>query len=399
MAQVTYHPIPQSPLVWAGWLFCALWMTGCALHAPFRGDLDYKPSLISGERLFDEPLASNELPRVSIAEPSEAMREYVETTVGTTRQMSSRFMKLFAGLSEDGYFEAVYSANTTRTAAETFESKGGNCLAYTNMFIALARLADLNASYQIVDTPASWDADSGFIIRYTHINVLLRGVHLDDQPGNADGVIVDFNDIRPDVDYRRRVVSDEYAESLFYANKSVNLLRTNQVRESFAYLRRALEVAPENVDLWINLGAFYATQGDFDSAIEAYQVALQIDPRHKPAYSGLARSYSNKGDFEQAAYYEERVRNYRVRNPYYHYALAQAAFEEAEFEESLEYINTAIGLKRRIPRFHLFKGLVELQLGESEAAESSFLKAQRYGLDRNVKLDMLRTMATVTSSS
>ncbi|MDZ7670778.1 MAG: hypothetical protein U5Q16_15630 [Gammaproteobacteria bacterium] len=138
--------------------------------------------------------------------------------------------------------------------------------------------------------PASWDADSGFLIRYTHINVVVQGVRLDKQPSQS--VIVDFNAVHPEGDFSQRIVSDEYAESLYYANKSVNLLRADRLRQGFAYLRRALEIAPENADLWVNLGAFYATLEDYESSIEAYQVARQIDPRNKSAVAGMARSYA-----------------------------------------------------------------------------------------------------------
>jgi Flp pilus assembly protein TadD len=206
-------------------------------------------------------------------------------------------------------------------------------------------------------------------------------------------VIVDFNIVHPDPDYPRKAVSDEYAESLFYANQSVTLMRDKRPRQSFAHLRRAIEVAPHNVDLWINLGAFYAIERDFDSSIEAYEVALQLEPRSKAAFSGLARSYSNAGNEEMAAVYQEKVRNYRERNPYYYYALAQGAYEVADYESSLDYINAALQLKRRTARFHLLKGLVEHRLGDVDAARDSMQRAQRYGLDRSVKLDLLRSLA------
>src|SRR5690606_37609773 len=202
----------------------------------------------------------------------------------------------------------------------------------------------------------------------------------------------------PDPDYPREEVSDEYAESLFYANKSVTALRENRPREAFGYLRRALEMAPNNVDLWINLGAFYATQGEFESAVDAYEVALRLDPRNKSALSGLSRSYYNLGDTEMAAVYERKVRYYRERNPWYHYALAQSAYEDADYEASLHHIDQAIDLRRRVARFHFLRGLVQNQLGDTAAARVSLEKAERFGLERAVKLEMLRTLAGVDAT-
>ncbi|HEX7034720.1 MAG TPA: tetratricopeptide repeat protein [Pseudomonadales bacterium] len=381
----------------AGGIGFALALAGCAAQTPFllTGGLDYDKALLTGERLFGEPVPAHE-PEGDIAEPSQEMLDYIARVVPQRAGASRRFNVLFDQLHRDGLFDAVYSADQTLTAAQTFESRGGNCLSYTNMFVALARAAGLDARYQVVETPPSWDADAGFLIRYTHINVILKNVRLDHQPGYD--VIVDFNVVHPDPDYPRRVVSDDYAESLFYANKSVSALRDNRVREGFAYLRRAIETAPNNVDLWINLGAFYATQGDYESAVDAYEVALQIEPRNKSVLSGLARSYYNMGDTEMAAVYERKVRYYRERNPWYHYALAQSAYEDADYEASLNHIDQAIDLRRRVARFHFLRGLVQNQLGDSAAARVSLEKAERFGLDRAVKLEMLRTLAGVDAT-
>lgn len=371
-------------------------LAGCATPFVAERGVDYDPALLTGERLFGEPVALDELPAVPVAEPSPAMVAYVQSVVSDSPSTSRRFRELFAGLHRDGYFNAVYSAQRTLTAAETFESRGGNCLSYTNMFVALARAAGLDARYQVVDTPATWDADAGFLIRYTHINVVLRNVRMDEHPG--DTVIIDFNDVHPDPVYPHREVSDAYAESLYYANHSVRLMREDKPRRSFAYLRRALETAPQNSDLWINLGAFYATQQDFASSVEAYEIARRINPRNKAAYSGLARSYASIGNEEMAAVYEEKVRNYRRRNPYYHYALAQYAFEASDYQGSLEHVERAIDLSRREPTFHLLKALVHQQLGDLDAAQESMEKARRFGLKRPAKLNLLRSLAGVTAS-
>lgn len=381
----------------AGGIGFVLALAGCAAQTPFllNGGLRYDEALLTGERLFGEPVPAHE-PETAISEPSSEMLDYVARVVPERAGASRRFNVLFEQLHRDGFFDAVYSADRTLTAAQTFESRGGNCLSYTNMFLALARAAGLDARYQVVETPPSWDADAGFLIRYTHVNVLLKNVRLDHQPGYE--VIVDFNVVHPDPDYPREVVSDQYAESLFYANKSVNALRNNRAREGFAYLRRALETAPDNVDLWINLGAFYATQQHYESSIEAYEVALQLEPRNKSAFSGLARSYANLGNLEVAAQYEEKVRNYRERNPWYHYALAQSAYEDADYEASLYHIDHAIDLRRRVARFHFLRGLVQDQLGDSASARVSLEKAERFGLDRAVKLEMLRSLAGIDAT-
>jgi Flp pilus assembly protein TadD len=246
------------------------------------------------------------------------------------------------------------------------------------MFVAMAREAGLDAVYQVVDVPPSWDADSGFLIRYTHINVLLRGVRLDNRP--YEEVAVDFNVVQPDPEHRRRVVSDDYAASLYHANHAVDRLRRGQQREAFAYLRRAIELAPGNPDLWVNLGALYGSAGAYAAASEAYQVALQIDPASRGALAGLARSHGHLGNHALAAQYEARARDYLERNPYYHLAIAQTAYLQGDLDTALASINQALALERRSGRLYFVRGLIHERRGELAAARESYRIARRLGV-------------------
>ncbi len=369
---------------------------GCAVGLHAGDHLTYDPALLTGERVFGEEVPPQPPLPTPMSAPSDAMRTYVQDVVSDTRLSSARFQQLYDRLVQDGYFKAVYSANSTLTAAEAFEVRGGNCLSYTNMFVALARAAGLDAHYQVVEVPPAWDADAGFLIRYTHINVLIRHIRM--PHGDSGDLVVDFNSVLPDPVYPHRQVSDAYAESLYYANKAVALMRSDRPRKAFAHLRRAIAVDPDNADLWINLGAFYATQRAFEASLESYRVALQLDPHSRAALSGIARSYANAGDQKMAALYEEKVRHYRERNPYYHYALAQAAFASADYRRSLDDIDAAIALKRHVPRFHLLKGLIQLHLGLSDEAAKSMSRARQYGLHPSVKSDLLRALAGSGSS-
>ena len=356
---------------------------GCATAWIPASDEDYSAELLSGVALFGEEVSSDELPDVDILAVSEDMALFLQEEVGDSRVGNVRFRKMFNGLTKNGYFETAYRVGTTNTAAETFSDKSGNCLSYTSMFIALAREVGLKATFQIVKVPPSWDADSGFLIRYTHINVLMRGLMYNRSYGNEFSV--DFNDVLPDPDYDRYQITDAEASSLFYGNRSVVLFRAGDHRQAFVLLKKALEMSPDNADLWINLGAFYAKLSVHDHSIMAYQMALRADPNNQGAMSGLSRTYEFVGEAELANQYANQVRRYRQNNPYYHYAIAQAEYEKASYEKALVAINTALDLKFRNGRFHFLKGLTQQKLGEEEEAEASFRRATRYGNFRDLQ--------------
>jgi tetratricopeptide (TPR) repeat protein len=362
---------------------------GCvAVGPPPAESLKYDPALLSGERIPGEVPALEQMPAVAIVAADEGMRAYVAAQTGEARLSATRLGLLLQGLIGDGYFGGGYDPHLTLTAAEAFRSRAGNCLSYTNMFIALARAAGIDAVFQIVDVPPTWDTDVGFLIRYAHVNVLLPGVQL--ERTRRESITVDFNVVQPDPEHARRVVSDAYAAGLFFANHAVDLLRRGEVPAAFAHLRHAIGLEPGNPDLWINLGALYATLGDFDSAIEAYDVGLQIDPRNRAALAGLSRNHANRGDMAAAAAYQTRARNYLETNAYYHLALAQRALAETQYERALEYIDRAIRLERRSPRMHFVKGQIHELLGDHTAAMASYRTALRLGLRNPDQLEHIQ---------
>lgn len=366
-----------------GMASAGLLLSSCASNPYWDRDQDIPQDLLTGVAVFGDEVRAEEAPEADILAVTPQMQAYVEESLSGGRYMSARFKRIMKSLLRDGYFTASYQPNRTNTAAETFEQKAGNCLSYTNMFIALARASGLDARYQVVDVPPSWDADDGYLIRYTHVNVLLKGVRFDKAYG--EDFTVDFNEVHPDVDDPARVIDDSYASALFYANRSVNLFRQGENRQAFAYLRRAIELVPDNMDFWLNLGAFYAKLEHYNEAIRAYERVLQLDRDNRGAMSGLGRAYQVLGDDERADYYITQVKRYRDSNAYYHFAIAQTEFEKERYAEALNAINTAIELKKRNGRFYFMKGLTEQKLGNLEAARESFKRASRHGSYRDLK--------------
>ncbi len=354
-----------------------LLLSGCTVVLLEPDEVEYDPDLLSGSAIFGEEILSSESPDPDVLGLTPEMEVFV-ADIRESRLTVVRFRQLLDKLRETGFFENVYDPNVTTTASETFEAKVGNCISYTSLFIALARAAELEVSYQLValDQP-TFDADGGVLIRNNHINLVVDGARF--HRNRSRGHTIDFNLVDPDPQAHVIKISDEHAKSLFLANLSVDEMLKGNERRAFSYLRSALELAPQNVDLWINLGAFYSRHQRHTKALASYEIARSLDSRHSIVLSGLERTHRYLGNNEAADRLAGQVRRYRQRNPYYHFAMAQAAYEEDEFEESLMFISKAVSMKRRNPRFHYLKGLVEYRLGDERGAARSLERAERFG--------------------
>ena len=376
-------PAPVLPLRCLAGLLAALAMTACQTlpDDPGRAEISDE-RLLSGIVVFGETLSSAEVPEATILDSTEAMRTFVDPRIRTGGTSVTRAARLLRKLVENGYFERGYERHLTQTAADTFATKAGNCLSFTNLFVALARMARLEARYQVVDVPPSFDSDLGLLFRNTHINVLVPNADI--RGAGRGDLTVDFNRVDTE-NYRRQLVSDTYAAGLFYNNLSVNHWRQGDNRKAFAYLAKALETYSGNPDLWVNLGAFYSKHGAYEHALAAHYRALRLDGRSRPAMAGLAAAYAGLGDMELSDAFTRRVEHYRRRNPYYHYALAQVAYQDEDFAGTLVSLDLALALKRDDHRFHYLKSLAQWQLGERMEARASLVRAERFANQQHTK--------------
>ncbi|HTO57913.1 MAG TPA: transglutaminase domain-containing protein, partial [Pseudomonadales bacterium] len=240
-------------------------IAGCVQVAPTPATADFAP-LLDGRALFGVDVAAAD--EVDVLGLSDDMRAFVAAN-GASQIEAVRVRRLMAGMQNSGYFDLTYENDRTLTAAQTFTARSGNCLSFTNLFVALARESELDAQYQVVDVPPMWDSIDGWVIRNGHIDVILRGVRSNSSAGPImfrRDYVVDFNMADFQTAYPRRVVKDKTAFALFYNNRGVEALRAGDIRDAFANFKRALAKDPRESSVWVNLGAMYARQARYDLA-------------------------------------------------------------------------------------------------------------------------------------
>jgi Flp pilus assembly protein TadD len=304
-------------------------------------------------------------PAVDLTALDDEMRAFLEERAPLDLSKQQKVRRILRGLLEGG-LQLEYHNFHTFTAQETFHSREGNCMSFTNLFIALAREAGLKVSYQEVEVPPSWGSQSGSWLYSKHINALVAMQDYDQ--------VVDFNLDNFDNDYPRYRISDRAALARYHNNMGVHWMGQQDYPGAFLHFRAALQLEPETSFFWTNLGSLYRRAGELPLAEQAYLHAIAIDGE-PAAMSNLARHYQQQGDFERARYYEEQVTEFRRHNPFYLYQLARQAYNAADYEEARELLQRAIRFNDQEDRFFQLLGLSHLQLGEVAAAERRFRQA------------------------
>ena len=324
--------------------------------------------LLSGELIFGEPLNTGSITDPGMFQLDDDMKAFVAENVDGSRAGRERMRRLLSAMIESGLMSLDYDDTKTKTARQTFHDRVGNCMSFTALFVALAREADLEVTFQTVEVPPIWYADSDLVILNNHVNALVKR-------NFGSRVVVDFNVTELKGDYETREVSDEYALALYYNNVAMDALRKGDLEQSFRLLNKSIETFPDIAGNWANLGVIYSRSDEDDYAIAAYHKALDLDRKHRPSLTNLASIYQGRGDSERAEYHARQVRRYQDQNPYYHYYHALAAYNNGDLDTAEERLGRAIELKETEHKFYQLQGLIAERYGDRKTALESFEQA------------------------
>jgi len=340
-------------------------LAGCAAPLPPASVPD-RAQLLAGEPIFgDEALP--QLPQIDILALDQPMRDFLARHVDRDASRELRLHQLAQAILGQASFGLNYS-DATRTAAGTFAARDGNCMSFTNMFVAMARGAGLHARFQQIEIPPDWERRGDYFVLSRHVNVLV-------DLGDARQKVVDFNTDDFRTSYDREAISDRRAAAHFYNNLGVERMQAGDPRGAFLYMRRAAEADAGFGPVWVNLGALYLRQGATAYAEASYLEALRGHDADLVATSSLARLYEIRGDSERTAYYAALAARHREANPYYRYHEAREAWLAGDYRRALRHLDFAIGRKPEEDSFVFLRALTFTRLGEGPRAEADYARA------------------------
>lgn len=348
----------------------ALLLAGCAGTGHRGPDPGISVAeLLSGAAVFGARVDTSRIPDPGLFELDDDMRDFVAEQIEDAGAERDRMRRLLSGMIETGLMSLDYNDTKTKTARQTFHQRVGNCMSFTSLFVALAREADLDVAFQVVDIPPVWSADSDLVILNSHVNAVVR-------QNFGARVVVDFNVTELKGDFDSFEVSDDYALALYFNNVAMDALRAGDYEESFGLLKKSIETYPEIAANWANLGVIYSRLDANDHAIQSYLVALDLDKRHRPSLVNLAALYRSMGEDRYADYYAARINRYQKQNPYYHYYQAVADYNNDELDAAMKDLRRAIRIDSDDHRFFRLLGQIYERQGNAEMALSSFKRAR-----------------------
>lgn len=305
----------------------------------------------------------------SLLHVTDEMRRFARSATGGRMGVDARTNALVEALASPQGLHMQYDAQASLTAQQAFEQHRANCLAYTFLFVALAREVGIPVKFNDVDIPPLWDmGDEKTSLLYRHINARV-------ELPSAFYTVVDVGGDEFDTTYAQFLVPDEEAEAQFYNNRAVELRLQKRLDDALRYEVRALELAPNADYLWVNLSSLYLLEGNPRAARIAVTQALKLNSSSMLGYDTASQVYEKLGNHQLAQYFTERARYFIEQNPYYHYQLAVAALNQKDDETAFQEARRAIMLYPKDSRFFFLIAVVLNDQGNDKLAGASMKAA------------------------
>ena len=312
--------------------------------------------------------ASGEVPEAhEVMALSPEIERFIDARVRPNQPRSARVRGLMDALFGNDGLDIVYGDDETKTAIETFETRSGNCLSFTILFVALARHVGLEAYFQEVSEILSWDRRG---------DVAVSNRHMFAEVETGDGVArVDF---LPGVEKRYRSVrriDEPRVLAHYYSNLGAKALTEDDLERAGEMFALALEADDTLAAAWANMGVAQRRRGQLQEAETSYLRALELNPGEISAASNLAGLYRTTGRDRLAGPYLRMVRKHLRQNPFYQFRRGLEAAERGELRAAGRRIKRAIRLLPEDVIFRAELGRVQARAGRTRKAERSFRKA------------------------
>jgi Tfp pilus assembly protein PilF len=354
-------------------LLGALLLAACATPEPAA---PLPPGLFE-DSAFAPPRHAPDVQAVFALSP--AMRRYLEHDIAVLIRQQGRQRALVDALHSKAQLRLEYDAELTRTAAEAFDARSGNCLSLVVMTAALAKHLELPIAYQVLAGHETWSRSGDLSFVNGHVNITVAKRLVDRIAAyDADTQLrIDFGTIAAGRGQALHVVEEATIVSMFMNNRAAEHLVRGAIDDAYAHAREAVRQDPSYPGAYNTLGVIYQRRGLPAAAERAYRAALGRDNNHKPGLQNLARLLRQQGRDAEAATFETRLAQLERDPPFSHFDRGVAAAKAGQFASAREHLLREMQRDPDYHEFHFWLAQALYGLGEVEQARQHLDSAMR----------------------
>jgi tetratricopeptide (TPR) repeat protein len=305
------------------------------------------------------------------------MRRYLASDIAEQLRSKGSLHGFVSALEKNTQLKLEYDATATRTAAEAFAARRGNCLSLTLMTAALARELGLAVSYRKVHVDEPWDRLNGLLVRSGHVNIVLEPNRMTEAwiGGRSKGVVVDF---LPHADLARQrsaEIDEQTVLAMFMNNRAAESLVTADIDSAYSWARQAITTAPRYLDAYNTLGVIYLHRQLADAAQRAFETVLQQEDENVAAMANLVDALERQGNAGEATKWRQRLQRIEDRPPFYHYDQGIAALKAKDYATARDFFSRELARNAYYHAALFGLAVANIGMGEPRKAEGYLQQA------------------------
>jgi len=329
--------------------------------------IDHGKALLQ-DRLFVLPETLPEARQGNALSP--AMQAFIDQGAGSGSRRNSRIDWLSDVLTRDGELALRYDASATRSAAQAFDAKAGNCLSLALMVGAFANKLDIPFHYQLVYVNDTWSRSGDLTLASTHVNVALGTESSGGRPpGEASRQrVIDFLPAEELLGQRAQEIRESTVLAMYMNNRAVELMVQARIDEAYAWVRGAILEDPSFLSSYNTLGVIYRRHRNLPEAERAFRYALALEPENTSVMSNLAQTLADLGQSEESRRLTARLAQIDPTPPFYFFDRGIAAMQKGEYAVAKALFTREIRRAAYNHEFHFWLAMADLGLGEPDKA-------------------------------
>jgi len=375
-------------------LFISLLLAACANTLPMPS-----PEALFHDELFEAPSAPIN-PDEALAVSAE-MRHYIATRLVGRSRFDDPRRQLFDALYRKDELRLEYDAAVTRTAAQAFEARTGNCLSLVMMTAAFAKELGLTVHYQVAHADATWDRSGDIYLLVGHVNLVLGGrpSQFGANATERDSMTIDFLPSRNVRALHTREIQERTIVAMYLNNRAVEELTSGRLSDAYAWAREAIRKDPELPGAYLTLGVVYRNLHHPGLADIALRQVTEREPNNTMALSNRALVLRDLGRHAEADVLTQRLARLDPHPPFSYFHQGLAALRERRLDAALALFTKEVDRAPYQHEFQFWLAITYLELHDPQRAAEHLSQAMEASTTRKdralyaAKLDRLKALA------
>ncbi|RJG15313.1 tetratricopeptide repeat protein [Massilia cavernae] len=349
--------------------------------------------------------ASEPVGAAGLFDLSPAMRQYVHSPAFAAHVRSKGAQHgLVDALYQKGELKLEYESSKTRTAAETFEARAGNCLSLVIMTAAFARELGLPVQYQNVMVEQTWSRSGNLYFGSNHVNLTL-GEKLTEflrtYQTSSTTLTIDFLRPKEAERFHTHPLEEQDIVAMYMNNRAAEALAQDRIDDAYWWAREAVRTNPRYITGYNTLAVIYQRRGDNALAERVFVTALQREPENTVVMHNMIQVLASLGKDGESKALKARLAAIEPFPPFYYFNQGIKAMEKADYELARTLFAKEVKRAPFYHEFHFWLAIAHWRLGEGKRAQDELKLAmdtsttssstQRY----SAKLSQLRSGATI----